>query len=150
MRPLLRAEAIISNKDQSKFLVQCDLEESFYRLPGGSIEFGETAEEALKRELHEEFNLEIEVGILACVNENILEFDGQKRHDCTLIHRCFIDEDNIQDFQLHKEHPNIMLIWRTIQQLQQKPFYPEGILDITLSSEQKISHLRVQKNYSQP
>jgi 8-oxo-dGTP diphosphatase len=47
-RPLLRAEAIIIRKDGLAVLVQCDLEESFYRFPGGSVEFGETAAEAIK------------------------------------------------------------------------------------------------------
>ncbi len=31
--PRLRAEAMIVNKDHSKVLVQCDLNESFYRFP---------------------------------------------------------------------------------------------------------------------
>lgn len=38
--PRLRAEVMILNKDHSKVLVQCDLSETFYRFPGGSIEFG--------------------------------------------------------------------------------------------------------------
>lgn len=41
--PRLRAEVMILNEDHSKVLVQCDLSETFYRFPGGSIEFGETA-----------------------------------------------------------------------------------------------------------
>lgn len=77
MRPLLRAEAIITSKDHSKFLVQCDLEESLYRLPGGSIEFSETAEETLKREFMKNLTWKLK-SEFACVNENILEIDGQK------------------------------------------------------------------------
>lgn len=41
--PKLRAEAMILNEDHSKVLVQCDENESFYRFPGSSIEFGETS-----------------------------------------------------------------------------------------------------------
>ena len=33
-----------------------------YELPGGHVEFGETMEEALKREIQEEFGFEIKVG----------------------------------------------------------------------------------------
>ncbi|MEK4512098.1 hypothetical protein [Paenibacillus sp. FSL K6-2524] len=46
-KPLVRAEGIVSNDDFTKFLVQCDSEESFYRFPGGGVEFGETTAEAI-------------------------------------------------------------------------------------------------------
>lgn len=41
--------------------------------PGGSIEFGETAKEAIVRELMEESDLKIDVQELAVVNEHIFE-----------------------------------------------------------------------------
>lgn len=69
----LRAEVMILNEDHSKVLVQCDENELFYRFPGGSIEFGETAKEAIIRELMEEYDLKIDVQELAVVNEHIFE-----------------------------------------------------------------------------
>ncbi|BCG60801.1 hypothetical protein PUR_42260 [Paenibacillus sp. URB8-2] len=61
-KPLQRAEGIICNHEFTRFLVQCDTDESFYRFPGGSIEFGETASEAIVRELLEGFDLTVSVG----------------------------------------------------------------------------------------
>lgn len=43
--------------------------EDFWSPPGGGLQFGETAHEALIREFKEETNLEIEVGKLLFVNE---------------------------------------------------------------------------------
>ncbi|SCM96853.1 Uncharacterized protein BCF24048_02633 [Bacillus cereus] len=40
--PKLRTEVMILNEDHAEVLVQCDLSETFYRFPGGSIEFGGT------------------------------------------------------------------------------------------------------------
>ncbi|EJR54941.1 hypothetical protein IIM_01881 [Bacillus cereus VD107] len=74
--PQLRAEVIILNEKCSKVLVQCDENESFYRFPGGYIEFGETAKEAIMRELMEEYDLKVCVQELAIVNEHIFEWDG--------------------------------------------------------------------------
>lgn len=146
-KPLLRAEGIISNEEKTKFLVQCDLDESFYRFPGGSIEFGETASDAIKRELIEEFDLKSNIGELACVNESIVEYDGKKRHDCTLIHWCSVDIKDIQGNLMHKERPEVKLIWRTLNQLKNKPTYPEGILDVIASNKNHITHILIKKIY---
>lgn len=145
-KPLLRAEGIIVNVGKTKILVQCDLDESFYRLPGGSIEFGETAVEAIKRELMEEFELYSDVGELACINESIVQYGGKKRHDCTLIHWCS-SNNKIENELIHKENSKIKLVWRTIHQLNERPFYPEGILEVITTNKKNISHIKVKKNY---
>lgn len=45
---------------------------TFWSPPGGGIEFGESIEETLKRELKEETNLTIKVGNFLFVNEHIV------------------------------------------------------------------------------
>lgn len=130
-KPLLRAEGIIYNKEFTKVLVQCDSEESFFRFPGGSVEFGETASEAIARELIEEFDLATIVGALAVVNESIIEYDGKQIHNCTLLHWCRLQDDkDILEFKWHKEHQGIKLTWKSMDELRAKPLYPEGILEI--------------------
>jgi len=146
IKPLLRAEGIISNSDYTKFLVQCDLEESFYRLPGGSIEFGERASNAIVRELIEEFDLQVCVGELICVNESMIEYEGKKRHNCTLIHWCSVDKQ-IDGPLIHKELKDEKLIWRTLKQLKLKQVYPEGILDVITTNAKYIKHIVVERAY---
>lgn len=117
--PRLRAEVMILNEDHSKVLVQCDENESFYRFPGGSIEFGETAKEAIIRELMEEYDLKIDVQELAVVNEHIFEWDNEKGHHCTLIHRGIVKERVINEIR-HKEYEDIILIWKSINELKER------------------------------
>ena len=55
---------IIQNSQQKILIARRPLEKSFgglWEFPGGKIEEGESPEEALRRELNEELNLEVEV-----------------------------------------------------------------------------------------
>ena len=54
---------------------------NFFRVLGGSIEKGETAEEAVRRELREEINMEIENLEFLKVVENIFTYAGEKKHE---------------------------------------------------------------------
>jgi mutator protein MutT len=48
-----------------------------WEFPGGAVEFGETIEHALKREIKEEFGIEIEICSLLDVVDHILPREGQ-------------------------------------------------------------------------
>lgn len=149
-KPILRAEGIIvvDVMDHS-VLIQCDADESFYRFPGGGVEFGETAAQAIQRELIEEFDLPVQVNELAAVTENIVEYDGEQHHDCTLIHWCRLEKVIQLTFPMqHKERKGIILTKKTVEQLRLKPVYPEGILDvISAQIHDDIKHLIVIKTY---
>lgn len=54
---------------------------NFFRVLGGSIEKGETAEEAVRRELREEVNMEIENLEFVKVIENIFTYAGDEKHE---------------------------------------------------------------------
>jgi len=56
-------------------------QQRFYRPLGGEIEFGERAEEAVRREIREELGAEIEDVRLLSVGENIFTFLGARGHE---------------------------------------------------------------------
>ncbi len=52
-------------------------ERGLWEFPGGAVEFGERMADALKREMAEEYGIEIEVGALLDVVDHILPAEGQ-------------------------------------------------------------------------
>ncbi len=61
--------------------------ETFFRIIGGSVNFGEKAEEALRREMREELNSEIENLQFLKVIENIFIYEGEKGHEIAFLYK---------------------------------------------------------------
>lgn len=60
----------------------------YYRSLGGSLEFGESSLDALKREFWEELQAELtQIEYLECI-ENLFTLDGQPRHEIIQLYRC--------------------------------------------------------------
>ena len=70
-------------------------ERGCWEFPGGSVEFGETLAEALKREMNEEYGIEISVGELLDVADHILPDEGQHWVSPTYICRIQSGEPGI-------------------------------------------------------
>jgi 8-oxo-dGTP diphosphatase len=117
-RPLVKAVAAILD-NAAQILVQCDLEESFYRLPGGTVELGETAASAVTRELREEYGIPALVGPLRVVVENRFVAAGRLCHELVLVHQVSIEpffSASARQFA-HAEDESIQLVWRKLDRL---------------------------------
>lgn len=55
--------------------------DSFWSLPGGRVEFGEAAEDTLRREMREELDAEVEILRLLWLVENFFVYDGKNYHE---------------------------------------------------------------------
>jgi 8-oxo-dGTP diphosphatase len=74
---------------------QAKNERGLWEFPGGSVEFGEKLADALKREMQEEYGIEIEVGELLDVFDHILPEEGQHWVSPTYICRIISGEPAI-------------------------------------------------------
>lgn len=72
-------------------------ERGLWEFPGGSVEFGERLEDALKREMREEYGVEIEVGELLDVVDHILPDERQHWVSPTYICRIRNGEPRIME-----------------------------------------------------
>lgn len=82
---IYRVACVVTHED--RILLHRGEMDSFYALPGGSVEFGETSIEALKREMSEELSATVEPGPLLWVAENFFEYMGKQCHEIGLYYR---------------------------------------------------------------
>ena len=85
----LRAVALI--RRNGHILVQRATRDAYWALPGGRVEMGEPAAQALVREIREELDSAAEIGQLAFVIENFFEMDGRSVHGLGLYFDIAID-----------------------------------------------------------
>ena len=85
----------------NKILVCIGKKSGIYFFPGGHIEYGETAEAALKRELKEELNIRLKKASFMGTVENIYKEDGQKHHEINLVFDCAVDKIHSQSQEEH-------------------------------------------------
>jgi len=100
--------SIIQNR--GKILVCKNKEKDYYFFPGGHIDFGESAESALVRELKEELNISIKKLSFIGTVENIFIQDNEKHHEINLVFNVLVakakdksEEDHIDFFFFDKK-----------------------------------------------
>ncbi len=112
--------ALIFNREDKVFLMTSPKWKGKYVIPGGHIELGETIEQALKREIKEETNLDIFDIRFITIQEFIFgEEFHEKRHFIFLDYTCKTKTTNVV---LDKEGSGY--IWTTINEALKLPIEP--------------------------
>ncbi|MFM8748398.1 MAG: NUDIX hydrolase [Aestuariivirga sp.] len=94
-----RVAAIIQDADRNRILLCRKDGLPFWMLPGGRIEGGERAVDALRREVREELGADVKAIEFLWFIENLFQVDGRAFHEYGLYFRC----DLAGSFEEHLE-----------------------------------------------
>jgi len=116
----VRVRAVIER--DGKFLVckHRDKTKEYYFLPGGHVEFGETGEDAIIRELKEELVISVkEVSLIGGMEDIFTKENGEKHHDINLFFN--VSFDKVEDKSKEDE---IDFIFLTQEEFLNEKVYP--------------------------
>ncbi len=108
-------------------------EQTFYRPLGGTIEFGERGEEAVRRELHEEIAADLgEVRYLGML-ENIYTYEGRGGHEIVLVYDGRLSDERLyqkESLQGDELGQPFKVVWKRLDEFGagKPPVYPDGLL----------------------
>ena len=84
-----------------KILLCKSNEQGHYFLPGGHVEFGESAEVALKREMREESNTDLINIKFVGIFENTFGEEKEKHHEVNIIHTASVSTEEVSSLEDH-------------------------------------------------
>jgi 8-oxo-dGTP diphosphatase len=123
----------------------------YYFFPGGHIEFGEFAGDALKREIKEEIGINAKIHELMGMLENVFKDKGSIFHEVNFVFRIEVDEQNVKSLEDHLE-----FCWMDYNDFLGKTVLPTALkkqllkrLEIKKDDDEiKSNYFEVSKDYS--
>lgn len=114
-------------------------DQAFYRPLGGGIEFGETAEEAIIREMREEIGAQTKVLRHLMTVENLFTYEGQPGHEIVFVFDLACSDGRVyeQDALVGMDDAaEVEVGWVALRTFdaQAGPLYPHGLLELLVGS----------------
>ena len=135
-----RTSAIIYNSDKTKVLLfKVEDGRDYFLLPGGRIEFNEDSKSAVKREIKEELDYDIDFD-LCSIQENFL-----KQNNMITTQYCFVYK-GIYDGKIKNniikciDNDNQSFYWININEINNFKILPRSLYDDIKKNEKYIKH----------
>ena len=116
--------------------------ETFFRLLGGTIDFGERGADSVRRELREELGVETDVERFLTTVENLFTYEGEPGHEIALVYECSLRDRRLYalDAWAAVETTAAGSITHRISWMDVEAFvsggatlYPDGVTELMLS-----------------
>jgi ADP-ribose pyrophosphatase YjhB (NUDIX family) len=110
-------------------------DQTYYRPLGGTIEFGEHSEAAMRRELREELDITVVHARLLGVVENTFTVNGAPGHEIDFMYEVSVAEiDRLRSGPIiatEADGSPLICVWRPLSAFGSvEPLYPPGLLEL--------------------
>lgn len=137
--PRIRVAGLLKKDNQLLFVKHRKNKREYYLLPGGGVDYGESFQQALKREFMEEVNLEIEVDNMLFISEAIAP--DASRH---IVNLFFEVRYLSGEIKLTEEERLVGVEYINIEDLEKYTIFPnitKNILESFKSEEKSIKYI---------
>ena len=135
-----RTSAIIYNSDKSKVLLfKIEDGRDYFLLPGGRIEFNEDSKSAIKREIKEELNYDIDFE-LCTIQENFLEKGGTITTQYCFVYKGIYNGEIIDNRIECIDHDGQSFYWVNVDELNNYKVLPKSLITDIMRDNKEIRH----------
>ena len=120
---------------EGRLLVEHNVKHGFCFVPGGRVEYGENAVQALSRELDEELGGGVQVGRLVIVADNLFELDDVRYQEVALYFLLEFDPGHRiigREGKFEAEEPNLVYQWLPLDELVEAELFPRFLRELVL------------------
>lgn len=135
-----RVSAIIYNKDKTKILLFKMGDRNFYMLPGGRIELNEDSLTAIKREIMEELNFDLEYK-LCSIQENFLKLSDKNIMQYCFCYKATYNKDISEEKFVCMDNNSQIFEWIDLKRISDISIKPESTLELVLENTNSIKHI---------
>ena len=116
-----------------RLLVEHNVRHGFCFVPGGRVEYGENAVQALSRELDEEIGGNVQIGQLAIVADNLFELDAIRYQEVGMYFMMEFPQGHRilgREGKFEAEEPNLVYQWLPLDELEEAELYPRFLREL--------------------
>lgn len=135
--------------NNGKILVHESIKNGHYALPGGRVKVKEDSITALKREVLEELNLEIEnTPFIGAVENFFTAFETKYHEYMWMIKGDFKDKSIYEKDTIigHEEEKNLIFKWIDIDKLKEVDFRPLEVIPYLKNLDNKVQHMIIKQS----
>ncbi|WMT39693.1 NUDIX hydrolase [Paenibacillus sp. D2_2] len=131
----------------NRILLHTTLTDDFWNLPGGRVEFNESTDRTIIREIKEELDIDARTKELLFVREDFFEYDDKQYHEIGFYYLIDFPEGHEvitkdDEFVGTEEGSKLIFKWFPLDQLKDINVYPEILKTelLRLSEKNQIQH----------
>lgn len=120
--------------DGKRVLFTTDGRSDFYNAVGGRVQFGETTENAVLREIREELGVDAEIDRLYSITQKFFECGGVVYHEIEFLYLIKpFDFSRIDYNAIHCDGDDSRLVWLDADKEPDMPYFPKHMFEAVTS-----------------